>query len=79
MMGNEKKNLVAEIPADELLLAERAADVRDAADLIRRAVAGVQSERAVELVGLAEQLDKQFNELHRIGIQAWAPELSAER
>ncbi|WP_131806856.1 hypothetical protein [Mycobacteroides abscessus] len=68
----------AEIPADELLLAERATDVRDAAVLIRRAAAGVQSERAAELVDLAEQLDGHFDELHRIGMQAWALELSAE-
>ncbi|WP_100481031.1 hypothetical protein [Mycobacteroides abscessus] len=75
-MSNETS---AEIPADELLLAERATDVRDAAALIRRAAAGVQSARAVELVDLAEQLDGHFDELHRIGIQAWAPELSVER
>lgn len=45
----------AEVPARELLLAERAADVRDAVDLIRRAATGVQSQRAAELVDLAEQ------------------------
>lgn len=68
-----------EVSAGELLLAERATDVRDAVDLIHRAAIGVQSERAAELVDLAEQLDKHFNELHQIGIRAWAPELSAER
>ncbi|WP_100514348.1 hypothetical protein [Mycobacteroides abscessus] len=75
----DKKKSTAEIPADELSLAERATDVRDAVDSIRRAVAGVQSKRAVELVDLAEQLDRHFNELHQIGMQAWAPELAAER
>ncbi|WP_195165905.1 hypothetical protein [Mycobacteroides abscessus] len=74
-----KKKNVGGIASDELLLADRAADVRDAADLIRRAVAGVQSQRAVQLLDLAEQLDGHFNELHQIGIEAWAPELLAER
>lgn len=60
--------------ADEIALAERASDIRDAAILIRRAVADRRSPRALELNSLADQIERHFDELHSMGIAIWAPE-----
>lgn len=67
-----------EFPDTDVPLAARSSDIRDAVDLIRRAVSGVQSQRAHQLTGLADQLERHFNDLHLTAIHTWAPELVAE-
>lgn len=68
------------LPEAEITLVDRSADIRNAAELIRRAVSGVQSGRAKQLCSIADQLDRQFDELHAIDIRLHAPELlAAER
>ncbi len=69
----------AAFPDTDVPLASRSSDIRDAVDLIRRAVSGVQSQRAHQLSALADQLERHFNELHLTAIHTWAPELVAER
>ncbi|SIH25447.1 Uncharacterised protein [Mycobacteroides abscessus subsp. abscessus] len=66
---------VGRYPAEEVALAERASDIRDAVALIRRVVGECQSPRAAELNQFADQLDRHFGELHGIGIAIWAPEV----
>ncbi|WP_131823278.1 hypothetical protein [Mycobacteroides chelonae] len=76
----EQKSDTGTLPESEVTLAERATDIRNAAELIRRAVSGIQSGRAEQLRTIAGQLDQQFDELHTIGIRLYAPELlGAER
>lgn len=73
----EPKTGTRTLPETEKALAERSVAVRDAAELIRRAVSGIQSGRAEQLRSIADQLDRQFDELHTIDILLHAPELLA--
>jgi hypothetical protein len=74
-MRSEVSRSGAEFSAGDRVLADQASNIRDAAALVRRAVSGVDSERASELSALADRLYHEFDEVHTIVIQPWAPEL----